>query len=260
MDLTADQQALVSALAQRDGRARQASLPGVSRWRHERFVAVRESLIDAGWLVSDRHGMTLTAAEQRRKPEMRLAWLANELDLEPYVERIIHRIARSRFDVGRDQYHVEHTARAGRAETGGKWTRPDFTLVTVEPHRWFADVVLSTIEVKLGTQLRVDAVHEALAQRARAHAAWIITDARCRHDSERFQRIHREARTHGIGFAIITKLTDDDEQPEEDRHFHVELEPTFHKPDPDTVDDFLHRQFQPETRQWLRDTIQQSLG
>jgi hypothetical protein len=127
--------------------------------------------------------------------------------------------------------------------------------VTIAPHRWIPDIVISTFEIKLGTRLLVDAVHEALAQRARAHAAWIMADSRCRDDAGRFERIKREATSHGIGFIVIAHLPEGEDEAEEDTHYNVIVEPAFHKPDADTINDFVSTQFPAPTKAWFREAL-----
>lgn len=256
-DLTVDQRALVAALRGRGQPARRSGLPMVARWRRERFEAVRSSLIDAGWLESDRYGtMRLTPTDQRRRPDVLMSRLANEQDLEPYARRIVAAVAKSRFAAADGCYQVVDTARAGAARTGGKWTRPDVSLVTIEADRWIPDVVVSTFEIKLGTRLLVDAVHEALAQRARAHAAWIMADSRCRDDAVNFERIAREAMSYGIGIIVITHLPETGEDAEEGAHYDIVVEPTFHKPNTDSLNHFVSSQFPAATRAWLRQTLE----
>ncbi|MEZ5231294.1 MAG: hypothetical protein R2755_23520 [Acidimicrobiales bacterium] len=259
-DLSVDQRTLIGSLCERGGRAKRLGLPRISRWRRDRYLAVRHSLEAAGWITYDRYGvLALAPDEGRRIPVPSLPTLANERELEPYAQQVVHSMATTRFGLAEEDFRIENTARGGSAPTGGKWTRPDISLLSVETHPWFPDVNLMTFEVKLGTQLRVDAVHEALAHRAKANAAWIVTDARCTIDETRFDRIIREARTHGIGVVVIDALARNGEVAEEDTHYHVHAEAAAHKPEPETINDFLEQQFPAALRNWLRLAISRAL-
>lgn len=167
--LTKDQRDLIEDLTAHAGGARKAGLPRAARWRADRFQNVREALEDAGWINVQRGIMTLAPVENRVAPPPRLDRISNEADFEEPAMKIMEHMATGALGLAEGTYKILNTARAGRRETGGRWSRPDLTLVTVERYKWLRPqhrLRVMTCELKLGTQLDVSAVHEALAHRA----------------------------------------------------------------------------------------------
>lgn len=116
-----------------------------------------------------------------------------------------------------DDYVVSITGLRGRAYTGGKWTRPDISLLAVKaypymPHRFF-DIV--TFEVKPAGQTTVEGIFEALSHQQFATRSYTIYHVPDLQSGEVFQekyadslRILATARKHGIGVIIATSMSD----------------------------------------------------
>ena len=106
---------------------------------------------------------------------------------------------------------VELTAHGGAKNTGGRWTRPDFTLVgmsegTLIPPYVFLDV--HTFEVKRIQDTNITAVHEALQHRLAATHAWVLVvvpsvrHLRNEGFQGRLERISQECASHGLGLVL----------------------------------------------------------
>jgi hypothetical protein len=120
-------------------------------------------------------------------------------------------------DENYDDHVVSITALRGRAYTGGKWTRPDISLLSVKaypylPQRYF-DIV--TFEVKPAGQTTVEGIFEALSHQqfaTRAYAVFHVpdlpTDKIFQEHITDAQRILSTARKHGIGVIIATDISD----------------------------------------------------
>lgn len=130
---------------------------------------------------------------------------------------------------------VHETARQGRRQTGGRWTRPDITVLTVS--KWsFSSIPeghVRTIEVKKFDALDRTAIFEALAHRAKAHFAYLaivdVPDEIPAEKQKSFEEILEESARYGIGIITLTKewrLTE-------------ELVPTLSNSNPEDIDDFL---------------------
>lgn len=116
-----------------------------------------------------------------------------------------------------DDYIVSVTGLRGRAYTGGKWTRPDISLLAVKaypylPQRYF-DIV--TFEVKPTGQTTVEGIFEALSHQQFATRANTVFHVPELQPGEQFQdkypdsvRILSTARKHGIGVILATDIAD----------------------------------------------------
>ncbi len=71
---------------------------------------------------------------------------------------------------------VEITARQGKRDTGGRWTRPDIVSVAVQtfPHLPGKFIEVVTFEIKPSDDIDVIAVYEALAHRRSATHAYVL--------------------------------------------------------------------------------------
>jgi hypothetical protein len=103
---------------------------------------------------------------------------------------------------------LEVTARQGRRNTGGKWTRPDLAAVGLRKSAFTKshEVEVWTFEVKRARDLDVSAVYESLAHsRAATHAAVIacydaaLTPAQ----EEELEVVAAEARRQGVGLYVV---------------------------------------------------------
>jgi hypothetical protein len=151
---------------------------------------------------------------------------------------------------------LEVTARQGKRETGGKWTRPDLTVATMMtllyvPGKQF-DVI--TFEVKPSDALDVTAVYEALAHRRAATRAYVwlhipIEVAPSPSIQETLAAVIAEAKRHGIGVIVGTDPADYDTWEE-----HVEA--GRFEPDPEKLNQFITVQFsagnKEELAKWMR--------
>jgi len=111
------------------------------------------------------------------------------------------------------------TALRGRANTGGKWTRPDVSVLAVRafpylPGRFF-DII--TFEIKPPDDISVEGVFEALSHQQFATKSYVIynvTDEALANDFANDEkagaRIMETARRHGVGVIVAQKIDDYD--------------------------------------------------
>ena len=114
-----------------------------------------------------------------------------------------------------DDYLVEITAAKGRAATGGKWSRPDISVLATKsypflPSRQF-DIV--TFEIKPAGQTDVEGVFEALSHQQFASKSYVIFHLPSLRDAETFSenqahgdRILGTARKHGVGIIVASHI------------------------------------------------------
>jgi hypothetical protein len=141
---------------------------------------------------------------------------------------------------------VEITALQGRRRTGGIWSRPDITVVARRPFRVLAGAHLEvhTYEVKTASGLSIVSLHEARAQRRRAHRSYVVADLEQLDQQDRVQALIEDARDLGVG--LVSFLSPEDES------WDVWVEAEFNQPDPIDLDEFLFNQLTLRTRETVR--------
>lgn len=153
-----------------------------------------------------------------------------------------------------ETFHVEVTAHQGARQTGGKWTRPDITLVACRtfpyvPGRHF-DVI--TFEVKPADALDVTVVYEALSHRraaTRAYALLHVPPGLELQLREVVDAICNEAKRFGVGVIVAG-------EPGDYSTWEEMVEAVRHEPDPERLNEFLSQQVSQHCREliakWFR--------
>ena len=147
---------------------------------------------------------------------------------------------------GRFNDHVlEKTGIQGRRQTGGRWSRPDLTLVGLRRFEVLAGAHLEvqTFEVKTADGFDLVALHEARAHRRRAHRSYVVVDLEETSDEERVGDLVDEARDLGVGLISFVATGDDW------KYWH---EPELILPDPVELDTFLSTQLSPDAKERIR--------
>jgi hypothetical protein len=116
-----------------------------------------------------------------------------------------------------DEYIVSVTAMRGRASTGGKWSRPDISILAVKAFPYLPDRIFEivTFEVKPIGQITVEGVFEALSHQQFASRAYVIFHVPELDGAASFNqtisdgnRILGTARKHGIGVILASDIAD----------------------------------------------------
>lgn len=147
-----------------------------------------------------------------------------------------------------DSPAIEITARQGARETGGKWSRPDITLVSSTTYPYVPgkqfDVV--TFEVKPSNAIDVTAVYEALAHRRAANRAYVILHVPSINDTVKslIDDVCDEAKRHGIGVIVVGK-------PDDYGTWEEPVEALRNEPDPAKLNDFLSKQVSQEFKEHI---------
>ncbi len=139
-------------------------------------------------------------------------------------------------DEGRfDDQILETTGTQGRRQTGGRWSRPDLTLVGLRRFDVLAGAHLEvqTFEVKTADGFDLVALHEARAHRRRAHRSYVVVDLEDADDEERIGDLVDEARDLGVGLISFVETNG------EWKYWH---DPDLTLPDPVELDSFLSNQ------------------
>ncbi len=218
-------------------------------WESDRYWRVRNALIDRNRLAvaRGRGGLVCRIIEPTAVPDALgearpfvCPQAVREEDLYvPLANVLNNEWAREK---RLDSWIVHTTARQGRRDTGGRWSRPDLVLVTKSTYPYIPgrhlDVV--TFEVKPADGLDVTAVYEALAHLRAATKAYVllhVPDADANRLRDALSEISAEAKRHGIGVVTVS-------QPDDFAGWEEVVEPVRREPDPLRLNDFLATQLE----------------
>jgi hypothetical protein len=223
-------------------------------WEDEEYWTVRDGLIEKKKLALGRGrggsvrlvleaGVPVQDVDQREQQEEKC-----EHDLyEPIKKVLAEKWSR---DLALEEWFVQITAKQGRRDTGGTWTRPDVVVVYVSTYQYvpgkFVDV--TTFEVKDETSLNVTAVYEALAHlraATRAHVLAVIPEDKRDSLSKVIDETAAEASRHGIGFILTSDAENYDA-------WEFRVEASRSEPDPARLDEFIETQILDENKKKLR--------
>ena len=148
---------------------------------------------------------------------------------------------------------VQTTAKQGRRDTGGTWTRPDLIVVAVSIFEFVPGKVVDaiTFEVKTQENFDVTAIYEALSHLRSATRAYVfveIPEANREKLAELIQSASKEASRHGIGLIVAKRTSDFDS-------WEIIIEATRREPDPASLDALLSDQLSEENKKQIRKWI-----
>lgn len=140
---------------------------------------------------------------------------ARELDLYPDALKVIESgwIREANYD----DHLIEITAVKGRAATGGKWSRPDVSVLAMKAFPYLPSRVFEiiTFEIKPRWETSVEGVFEALSHQQFANRAYVIFHVLDAETAENFterqpfaERILSTARLHGVGVIVAQDMAD----------------------------------------------------
>ncbi len=153
-------------------------------------------------------------------------------------------------DQGFTECVVQLTARKGRKDTGGTWTRPDITAVSIQKFRLLPERYLEvwTFEVKRPGDWSVVGVHEASAHGRRATRPILLLISLTKEESELLEgdqqilaECKKEAVRLGVGLMVAYR-------PYGYENWEVHVSAERHDPSPDLLNGFLEAQLLPETQ------------
>jgi hypothetical protein len=257
-DIKALERELLTKLDAAGGAAGNISLMRELEWEEDTYWSVRDRLVDAGQVELGKgkggsvHRVGIEPVAPEDEPRQPTIAVTDEEKLYEPLAKVLREdwVKDNRFR----ESLVEITAKQGKRDTGGKWSRPDITVVGMTtyvyvPGRHF-DV--ATFEVKPFDGIDVTAVYEALAHRRAATRAYVIFHVP---DEQReavevlLDQISDEAKRHGIGLIVIGKP--DDYESWDERVEAIRIDPA-----PERLNDFIAVQLsdgaKQEIVQWFK--------
>lgn len=154
--------------------------------------------------VEDSDSESLTESERSE--------VEHEMELYDQLEESLKKWCK---DQGYQDRWVENTSHAGRAFTGGKWTRPDLTVIGVWDfqHLPGRSIEVVTFEVKRfrnGENWDIEAVFETLAHARFVHRSFLLVHLPADEEfAYKFaQRLYDECRRHNVGLLTFEEPSD----------------------------------------------------
>lgn len=224
------------------------------------YWQLRDSLIDDGLIVQGRgrggsvHRVIVTPEEPPAiSPQPPVA---SERSLyEPFQAAIVSGYVK---DNRIKRFISEITASQGRRSTGGKWTRPDLTLIAVRTYSFTPGkrLEVTTFELKPNFDSALEGIFEALAHSVFAHRSYLAVmekesegDANPEDaDNIPDERILQECTRLGVGYITFTN-------PSDYNTYEIVASARLNEPDPYEVDKFILGQISAEKQEELRDWL-----
>lgn len=248
-DTTEHENKLIKTLQVYGGHAGNYSMIEALGWDEEKYWSTRNRLVESGRLKRGRGrggSISFTSVPSAPSPApceeklgSRLTGVPEEDLYEPVAKVLRAEWAK---DMGFRNHSVEVTARQGRRDTGGVWTRPDIVVAALRtfqyvPNRFF-DLV--TFEIKPLSKIDVTAVYEALAHRRAATQSyvWLHVPAECADNDETndlLETVMEEASRHGIGMIVGA-------DPAGYSTWDIRIPAVRHDTDPEALNDFITQQ------------------
>jgi hypothetical protein len=262
-DVVQHEAALLAKVRDKGGHAGNVTLQRELGWGDDIYWSVRDRLVDAGQLELGRGkgGSVSLVAQLPTAASGAAPPVSAETALTPPESELyepVARVLRSEWakDMRFRSHVVEVTARQGRRDTGGTWTRPDIVVAALRvfPHVPGKFFDLITFELKSFDGIDVTGVFEALAHRRAATQAYVWLHVPTGSDSQDdtralLERINEEARRHGVGLIVGA-------DPADYSSWDVQLRAARFEPDPEFLNEFIAQQLpalaRDELAQWFR--------
>ena len=230
------------------------SLIRALEWDDNQYWKIRDRLVDAGKLELGRgKGGSVRRVQSDLRGEEEPGYRTEQDLYEPVATVLKSRWVR---DKRYGDHLVEITAKQGRRETGGKWSRPDITVasLTTFPYVLGKHFDITTFEVKPSEAVDVVAVYEALAHRRAATQAYVLfhVPKEAQQDAgmkENIKHIIDESNRHGIGVIVAA-------DPNDYETWETLAEPLRHEPAPEQLNSFIAVQLSGDAKdrisRWIR--------
>ncbi|GAB4568359.1 MAG: hypothetical protein Tsb0020_21720 [Haliangiales bacterium] len=225
-----------------NGTAGNSRLMNALAWDEDKYWRLRDILLNEGRIVRGRgRGGSVIIVEETAEAASPPAEVEKEVELyEPCKKVLEEHWTRERT---LQSYHVEITAMQGRRATGGKWTRPDISALSVRtfphwPGRFFD---LWTFEIKPRWAFDVTGVFEAAAHSRSATHSYAMFHVDDEPDEETVLRCITESQRFGVGLVLFTDPTDFEK-------WDFKIDPIRHEPDPALLEEFVATQLSQTAR------------
>jgi hypothetical protein len=178
-------------------------------WKEAKYWRVRDRLLDSGAVIRGRGrggSVRRRVTEPQEQPSAAKGPRVPVAEVALYAPlmKVLQTDWAREMRIEPHQIHFEETAKQGKKATGGTWTRPDITAVSVRsfPHLPNKYLDIWTFEAKTVDWLDVTAIFEAAAHASRATRSYALIQVPEEPDdrtSEILSRCEREATRLRVG-------------------------------------------------------------
>lgn len=222
----------------------------------EEFWEIRNNLIEEGKLLRGRgKGGSVYLPIEISVKKLEKEKKTREKDLyEPFYQTIAKSWVKD-YKIKEGDFVIEKTASQGKKKTGGKWTRPDITLVYIKKYPYIPEKTFEviTFEIKPSIEDALTGVFETAAHSMFSHKSYLVfpyyEDVHSEERIELFARIQELCNEFGIGLLIFNDVNDYDTYEEK-------TEPKRKEPDPKNVSEFIIKQINDKNRQSITSMLQ----
>ncbi|MDB5049133.1 MAG: hypothetical protein JWO30_2204 [Fibrobacteres bacterium] len=230
-----DKEYLLELLPQ-DGTAMgNSNLKKTLGWNEDKYWDVRNNLLEEG-LVSlgrGKGGSIFKVLTEEKTPKIVSVYQSEKSLYQPFAEAIAKGYTKDK-DI--KTFIIQETANQGKKLTGGRWTRPDVVMISMNTYSFvpgkYLDVI--TFEIKPSTDFQITGVFETAA-----HSRFATKSYLCVHLPEdwddtnpEYERIKAECGRFGVGLMYFTNPADYDT-------YEILVEPKRWNPDPADTDSFI---------------------
>ncbi|MCY1042981.1 hypothetical protein OV208_16800 [Corallococcus sp. bb12-1] len=243
----------LEVLIKNGGSSGNTSLMNELGWSESEYWRLREKLIEDGQILRGRGRGGSVNIVKEIKPSDTNAFSGSLVELPPEPEEgaevdlyapcleVLHE--KWTKERGLHDFHIEITANQGGKKTGGVWTRPDITAISMRtfthwPGRTFD---IWTFEIKPSWQFNITGVFEAAAHARTATHAFALFETPENPDDTDIARLTSEAQRMGVGL-ILFQEADDFET------WDFMVEPVRKEPDPSLLEQFVVTQLSDTAR------------
>lgn len=149
-------------------------------------------------------------------------------------------------------YIIEITACQGRKDTGGKWTRPDITMVDVKAFSFYPNKILEviTFELKPSDSIGIEGVFETAAHSLFAHKSYLVLHypKEQYEQDELIETIRTRCEMFGVGLILF-------KDPNKWDTVTTVLEAKYNSPDPKEVNQFIKQQIKQDNQHCLLEKL-----
>lgn len=136
-------------------------------------------------------------------------------------------------------YIIEITANQGSKNTGGKWTRPDITIIDVKTYPFYPNKILEviTFEIKSNDGFGIEAVFETAAHTIFAHKSYLAIHYLKENyeNDELIETIRKRCEMFGVGLILF-------KDPADWKTVTLISDSKYNNPDPSEVNQFIVQQ------------------
>jgi hypothetical protein len=186
------------------------------KWAEDKYWRVRDNLLESGQLERGRGKGGSVRRSATNGDQLAIKPIRNSVEARLYepLLRVLSTEWVREMRIEPEQIQFDVTARQGKKTTGGTWTRPDITAVSVRAFQHLPGkyVDVWTFEVKPIEALDVTAIFEAASHASRATRSYALLqisgDADESYETEVIERCAREAARLRVGLIVFSSESD----------------------------------------------------